>query len=280
MVDDGSKDETPLLIQQLALTDAHYTGVLLSRNFGHSAAISAGLNVASATEAVFIMDADLQDPPELIFEFYKFLNEGHDIIYGVRKKRKEHFLKKSSYYIFYRLLDSISKISIPLDSGDFCMIRRNAVNILNQMPEESRFLRGMRSWIGFSQVALPYERQERQEGNSKYTLGKLIQLALNGIFNFSEIPIKLIFMIGMMALLIASSYLGYAIVQKIFYNVAPEGFTGLLFIIVLFSGVQLISLGILGEYIVRIFFQTKGRPLFIIKRQIRQKEVTDGQGIL
>jgi glycosyltransferase involved in cell wall biosynthesis len=280
LIDDGSKDKTPYLLQQLALTDEHYAAIIFSRNFGHPAAISAGLKAAQATEAVFIIDGDLQDPPELITEFYGKLKAGNDIIYGVRKKRKEHMLKKSAYHIFYRLLNQIAKIDIPLDSGDFCMISRRAVDVLNQMPEESRFLRGMRSWIGFTQVGVEYERDERQAGKSKYSLGKLIQLALNGIFNFSEIPIKLILLIGVAAITIAAGYLGYTLIQKFFFHIAPEGFTGLLFIIVLFSGVQLISLAVIGEYVVRIFFQSKQRPLFIIKNFYRRNNPADGQSIL
>lgn len=275
LVDDGSTDATASLCHQIALSDERYQCIFLARNYGHQIALSAGISVASATDALMILDGDLQDPPELFFEFHNYFLKGYDVVYAVRKKRKEHFLKTSAYYIFYRLLKKISYIDIPLDSGDFSLISRRVADILNKMPEESRYIRGMRSWIGLKQIGVEYERDERSAGESKYSLSMLMKLAFNGIFNFSEIPIKFITKLGIFSVLISLIYFISTIIKKIFYVDVPVGFTGLLFVIILFGGVQLISLGIIGEYIVRIFFQVKNRPLFIIKNRIKSKETLD-----
>jgi dolichol-phosphate mannosyltransferase len=215
----------------------------------------------------------LQDPPELIFEFLNVAAKGFDVVYGIRRKRKEGFLKRLAYYIYYRILKRMAGIEIPPDSGDFCLLTRRAVDVLNQMPEKSRFVRGMRAWIGFHQTGLEYERDERRCGNSKYSLSKLIRLGLDGIFNFSDLPVRFIFLIGLSAMLISAGYLGYALIQKLYYGITPQGFTGLLAVIVLFSGVQLLSLGVIGEYVLRIFFQTKQRPIYIVKSLVKHKRV-------
>ncbi|WP_037326208.1 glycosyltransferase family 2 protein [Runella zeae] len=272
LIDDGSRDDTSLQMRQLALTDARYHCVFLSRNHGHQLALTAGLAAARGTEALFIIDGDLQDPPELLDEFYKKLQEGYDVVYAVRRKRKENFIKRSGYYLFYRLLKSISYVDIPLDSGDFALISRRVADIMNQMPEESRYLRGMRSWIGFKQVGIEYERSERMAGESKYSFKQLFRLAYNGIFNFSEFPIKFMSWAGGTAICIALIYFITVVIKKLFFEDIIEGFTALLFVIILFSGVQLIALGIIGEYVLRIFFQSKNRPLYIVKDEIIDKE--------
>ena len=272
LVDDGSKDNTAEQILQLSLADGRYQSVLLARNYGHPLALTAGLAAATATEAVMVIDGDLQDPPELLHTFYELYKQGNDVIYAVRKKRKEAPLKKFAYHLFYRILKSISYVDIPLDSGDFSMMSRRIVDVLNKMPEESRYIRGMRTWIGFKQVGYEYERDERMAGDSKYSFKKLLQLAYNGIFNFSEFPIKLITNMGFFSISVSLIYLVYNIIKKYVYHAVPEGFTALLFAIVLFSGVQLFSLGIIGEYVLRIFFQVKGRPLYIVKKRIVNKE--------
>ncbi len=161
LIDDGSDDETSFLMRELALGNPLYHCIFLSRNFGHQHAVSAGLQYSSADDVVMVLDGDLQDPPELFFEFYKHFKLGFDVIYGVRKKRKEHYLKRMSYFLFYRILQRISNTPISLDSGDFSMISRRVTNIINQMPEDSRFLRGMRSWAGFKQIGIEYERETR-----------------------------------------------------------------------------------------------------------------------
>jgi len=275
LVDDASTDNTAQLINQMALTDERYTGMFLARNYGHQIALSAGLSIARGSEAVMIIDGDLQDPPELLLTFYNYLKEGYDVVYGIRKKRKENLFKRFSYYLFYRIQKKIININIPLDSGDFSLVSRRAVNILNKMPEESRFIRGMRTWIGFRQVGVEYERDKRVAGSSKYSLKMLMRLAYNGIFNFSDFPIKLITTLGFFTISVSLIFVLVVLIKKFFFNGVPEGYTSLLLAITLFSGVQLISLGIIGEYIYRIFFQVKGRPLFNIKHKIVEKELID-----
>lgn len=272
LIDDGSKDDTAMRIRQLALTDDRYHGVLLSRNHGHQLALTAGMARARGTEALFVIDGDLQDPPELLPDFYKLYKEGNDVVYAVRRKRKEGWLKKTGYYLFYRMLRSISYVDIPLDSGDFALISRRVVDVMNKMPEESRYLRGMRSWIGFNQIGLEYERDARIAGESKYSLKQLLNLAYNGIFNFSEFPIKFMSRTGVTAILVSLIYFVIVVLKKLFFTQVIEGFTSLLFVIILFSGVQLLALGIIGEYVLRIFFQSKNRPLYIVKEEIINRE--------
>lgn len=273
MVDDGSNDNTPLLMQTLAENDKRFVAVFLSRNFGHQYALSAGLSLVDATDGVFIIDGDLQDPPELLEAFYKRLKEGNDVVYAIRKNRKESWLKKTLYKFFYKLLQNISYIQIPLDSGDFCMISARVAKLLNENREESRFLRGIRTWVGFKQIGVEYNREERFAGDSKYTFKMLFKLAFNGIFNFSELPIKWITRLGAMTILSSGLYLLYTVYLRIFHDIVPEGFTALLFTIILFGGVQLLSIGIIGEYILRIFFQVKNRPLFVIDRVVRVEDI-------
>ena len=276
LVDDGSHDKTSQLMEKLSLQNERYKSIFLSRNYGHQIAISAGLANISASEAVMIIDADLQDPPELIEKFYEYYKQGYDVIYTIRKKRKEELIKKLAYWLYYRIFGSISNYEIPLDSGDFCLISRRVVDILNEMPEENRYIRGMRSWIGFRQIGIEYERDARTAGDTKYSLRKLMDLAITGIFNFSTFPIRLITFLGICTISISLIYLSYTLVQRVFFDNVPKGFTALLFIIVLFSGVQLLSLGLIGEYVIRIFFQVKNRPLFIVRNKIIDKKHLDG----
>ena len=273
LVDDGSRDRSREILQALALQDSRFHVILLSKNHGHQLALTAGLSVARGTEGVFVLDGDLQDPPELLSTFYAKFQEGFDVVYAIREKRKEVFYKRWAYFIFYRILKKIANVDIPLDSGDFSFISRRVVNVLNQMPEESRFIRGMRTWIGFKQVGVAYDRQERASGDSKYSFGKLVQLALNGIFNFSEFPIKFVTMLGGFAIVSSVVYFISVVIKKFFVDQVIEGFTALLFVIILFGGIQLAAIGILGEYILRIFFQSKNRPNFIIEKQILNGEV-------
>ena len=273
LVDDGSRDDTAEQIQRLSLLDGRYQCVILARNYGHPLALTAGLAAATASEAVMIIDGDLQDPPELLHAFYDLYKQGNDVVYAVRKKRKEGALKKFAYHSFYRILKSISYVDIPLDSGDFSLVSRRIVDVLNKMPEESRYVRGMRTWIGFKQTGYEYDRDARAAGDSKYSFKKLLKLAYNGIFNFSEFPVKLITNMGLISISVSLIYLTTVLVKKYVYHNVPEGFTALLFSIILFSGVQLLSLGIIGEYVLRIFFQVKGRPLYIVKKRVINKEI-------
>ncbi|WP_019988045.1 glycosyltransferase family 2 protein [Rudanella lutea] len=277
LVDDGSRDNTADLIRLTALSDPRYHGVLLARNFGHQTAVTAGMAAARGTEAVLIIDGDLQDPPELLEEFYAHIQNGYDVVYAVRRKRKEGVLKRFAYSTFYRILKNISYVDIPLDSGDFSMVSRRVVDIMNKMPEESRFLRGMRSWIGFKQIGVEYERSERVAGVPKYSFKMLRRLAYNGIFNFSEFPVKFIIRTGAFAIGIALIYLIQTLVKKYVFGTVPQGFTALLFVIILFSGIQLMALGIIGEYVLRVFFQVKGRPLFVVREEICEQRTMDSE---
>jgi glycosyltransferase involved in cell wall biosynthesis len=270
LVDDGSKDRTAELMTELSLKDDRFISVILSRNFGHQLALSAGMNYVDATEGVFILDGDLQDPPELLDEFYSYLNQGYDVVYAIREKRKENFIKRTAYKVFYRFLKRISYIDFPLDSGDFSMVSRRVVDAINQMPEESRFIRGMRSWVGFKQIGVKYERSERQDGESKYTFKKLLGLALNGIFNFSEYPIKFVSNLGLLTVITSLIYFAITLIKRFYFGTVPEGFTAIVLLIIFFGGVNLIAIGIIGEYILRIFFQVKKRPLFVIKEVIKK----------
>lgn len=272
LVDDGSGDETPLHMQGIAMLDERFKAIFLSRNYGHQIALSAGMAHVSAARAVMIIDGDLQDPPEMLTRFYEKVKEGYDVVYAIREKRKENFAKKFLYWGFYRLLKSISDTNLPLDSGDFCMISRKVNDIIVSMPEQSRFVRGLRTWVGFKQVGIICERDKRIAGESKYSLQKLFKLAYDGIFNFSFTPLKVITRLGYYTILISVVYLSYVLFKKLFGYPLPSGFTALIFAISLFSGVQLISLGILGEYISRIYLQVKNRPLYLVKKVIRNKQ--------
>ncbi|MBL7924330.1 MAG: glycosyltransferase family 2 protein [Bacteroidia bacterium] len=272
LIDDGSRDQTATLIKNKCLGDERYQGILLSRNHGHQLALSAGLSNARGTKAIMVMDGDLQDPPELIHDFFNKHLEGFDVVYAIRKKRKENLLKRLAYWSYYRLQRSVSNFEIPIDSGDFGLMSRRVVDQLIAMPEQSRYLRGMRSWVGFKQTGVAYNRDTRVEGTSNYTFKQLMGLAFNGIFNFSEFPIKFITRLGIITILISLVYLAYNIYRKFFIGDVPLGFTALIMAIVLFSGVQLISIGIIGEYVVRIFFQVKNRPLFIVSEKIVDKK--------
>lgn len=265
LVNDGSTDRTGQLIKNLTMLDDRFVGLSLSRNFGHQMALSAGLQHASATNAIMILDGDLQDPPELWKQFYEKLNEGYDVVYAIRASRKEGFLLKLAYKTYYRVMKHVANLNIPIDAGDFCMISRRVNNLMISFPEESRYMRGIRSWIGFRQIGIPYAREERKAGTSKYTIRKLIQLSYLGFFNFSDFPIKVIKRIGYLGIALGVGYLLYSIYLKFFTHVdVPQGFNGILFAVVMLGSIQFIAIGLIGEYLVRVFFQTKGRPLFLI----------------
>jgi polyisoprenyl-phosphate glycosyltransferase len=275
-IDDGSTDDTGLILERTIFDKDKFSALFLSRNFGHAKALTAGLaNVDETSDAVFIIDGDLQDPPELLESFVLKLEEGFDVVYGVRNKRKEGFLKKLCYKYYYRILRNFANINIPLDAGDFSLISKRVVKQLNSLPEESRYLRGLRSWVGFKQCGISYYRDKRNAGSSKYGIRSLFKLAFNGIFNFSELPIRLIGIVGFTTIVVSIIYLVIILYKKIFFGTVPEGFTTLIFAIILFSGVQLFSIGILGEYILRIFFQVKQRPLYIIKSKIVKGQVVN-----
>lgn len=270
LVDDGSNDETLKLINEIAMLHPWCTSIALSRNFGHQIAVSAGLsNISDDCIAVMIIDGDLQDPPELYKPFFEKIQDGYDVVYAVRTRRKENLLKKTAYWAFYRILNFISSIDIPLDSGDFCMLNRRVVDQLNQMPERSRFLRGMRTWVGFNQIGYEYEREARAAGTEKYNFKMLFRLAYDGIFNFSDMPLKIITKLGIGVMLVSSIYIFIVLIMKLLGYSLPQGYITIIIAISMFSAVQLISLGIIGEYLMRIYNQVKERPLYIIKSKIR-----------
>jgi dolichol-phosphate mannosyltransferase len=272
LVNDGSSDQTAELIEMICKQDNRFTGIILSRNYGHQLAVSAGLANVRGKKGAMIIDGDLQDPPELITNFYQLLIDGYDVIYAIRKNRKESFFKKKAYNLYYRLQKKISNFNIPIDSGDFSMISRRVVDNLNDMPEKSRYIRGMRAWIGFKQIGYEYDRDERQAGETKYSWSKLFELAFNGIFNFSDFPVRFIARLGFLTVIFSLFYFVYNLYRKFYYNDVPQGFTATILAIILFSGVQLISLGIIGEYVLRIYNQVRNRPLFIIDKIIRKEE--------
>ncbi|MFQ4145618.1 glycosyltransferase family 2 protein [Chlorogloeopsis sp. ULAP02] len=273
MVDDGSKDKTLELLQKLHAKDSRFKYISFSRNFGHQTAVSAGLVYAQG-DVVAILDADLQDPPEEIHRFLEKWRQGYQVIYGIRTNRKENFFKKSAYYLFYRILAWCSSIEIPLDSGDFCIMDRTVVSWLNAMPERNRFIRGLRSWIGYRQIGVPYERQARFAGEVKYTFRKLMRLALDGIINFSYRPLQIAGTFGFFVAII--SFLGiiffflHRILNFKIFGYSPQdvpGFTSVILSLLFIGGVQLFTMGLFGEYIGRIFDEVKQRPLYIIKDQ-------------
>lgn len=269
LVNDGSTDDTALLIEAICKKDIRFTGVLLSRNHGHQLAVTAGMAHVRGKKGAMIIDGDLQDPPELVNEFYELLKDGYDVIYAIRKNRKESLLKRVAYKRYYRLQKRISNFKIPIDSGDFSMLSRRVVDAMNAMPEQSRYLRGMRAWVGYKQIGYEYDRDERQEGDSKYSWKKLFELAFNGLFNFSDFPVRVIAKLGLVTVLLAVGYLLYILFRKVFLGNVPEGFTTTIAAIILFSGVQLVSLGLIGEYVLRIYNQVRNRPLYVVDKLIQ-----------
>jgi dolichol-phosphate mannosyltransferase len=274
LVDDGSRDDTLAVAAELAAGDPHLKIVSLSRNFGHQAAVTAGLDYARG-DVVAIIDADLQDPPEELPRFFARCREGFDVVYGIRTKRKEGFFKRSAYHLFYRLLARLANINIPLDSGDFCVMSRRAVDALASLPERVRFIRGLRSWIGLKQTGLSYERQARAAGEPKYTFTKLLNLALDGIINFSSQPLRLISLLGIFLAIFALFLALFVFIQYVTnwtvwgYNPrnAP-GWTSLILTLLILASAQLIALGIIGEYLGRIFEEIKQRPVYMVGQTV------------
>jgi dolichol-phosphate mannosyltransferase len=272
LVNDGSADNTAQLIEDICKQDRRFTGVLLSRNHGHQLAVTAGLAHSRGKKGAMIIDGDLQDPPELVVDFFDLLQQGYDVIYAIRKNRKEGVLKKAAYWLYYRIQKKISNFNIPIDSGDFSMLSKRVVDTMNAMPEQSRYLRGMRSWVGFKQLGYEYDRDERQAGETKYSWSKLFELAFNGIFNFSDFPVKIITRLGFISIVLSLIYITYILIHKLVFNDVPQGFTTTIFAIILFSGVQLLSLGLIGEYVLRIYDQVRNRPLYVIDKVIRDSK--------
>ena len=263
-VDDGSRDRTAEILRSLAADDPRLVVIELSRNFGHQAAMSAAL-AHSTGDVVVMMDGDLQDEPDAIPRFLAEHAKGYDVVYARRVGRKEGWLKRTAYYLFYRLIGALSELPLPLDSGDFCLVTRRVADQMVHLPERNRYLRGLRTWVGFRQTSIDVERAERQAGVSKYSLGKLVRLAFDGIFSFSVVPLRLATATGLVAILVSSLFAAYAVFVRVFLGRSPEGFTALLVAIVFLFGVQFLMFGILGEYVGRIYEETKARPQYVVK---------------
>src|SRR5438876_389016 len=267
LIGHGSSDRTLEILGKAANTDARILIISFSRNFGHQAALTAALDHVSG-DAVVLMDGDLQDLPEVIPIFLKYYDEGYDVVYATRKRRKEGWWLKLCYFIFYRIQAMLSDTRLPLDAGDFGLMSRRVVEQLRNMPEHHRYLRGLRSWVGFRQVGIPIERAERHSGRSKYSLLRLLKLASDGIFAFSIVPLRAATMLGAFSMLLSGLYAVYSLYAKFFLSRSPQGFTALVFLITFLSGVLLFFLGVIGEYVGRVYEEIKARPLYVISKTL------------
>jgi dolichol-phosphate mannosyltransferase len=276
-VNDGSKDRTAEIIKEYSEQDPAVVLLDFARNFGHQIAITAGMDYARG-EAVVVIDADLQDPPELILEMIEKWKQGFDVVYAKRTKRKgETYFKKQTAAMFYRFLRAMTDIDIPLDTGDFRLLDRKVCNQMNSIQEKNRFVRGLVSWVGFKQIAVEYERDERLAGESKYPLKKMLKLSMDGITSFSYKPLKLASYAGVTLSGIGFIYLLVVLYLKLFTDSTITGWSSLIVIQLFFSGIILIILGMIGEYIGRIYDETKNRPLYIVREKYQlepRKEVS------
>jgi glycosyltransferase involved in cell wall biosynthesis len=263
-VNDGSSDETPVILDEIQSHDSRVVAVHLSRNFGHQAAVCAGIDHTRG-QAVVLMDGDLQDPPEVLDKFFLLWRAGHEVVYAVRTKRKENIAKRAAYFLFYRLLRAISDLEIPLDSGDFCLMDRKVVDALKQLPERTRFVRGLRTFVGFRQVGLTYERAAREAGAPKYTFRKLVGLAVDGLVNFSSYPLHVVTYLGLASVTLAVLLTVWVLADAFYNRATPRGWASTIVVVLFMSAIQLISLGIMGEYVRRIFNECKGRPTYIVR---------------
>lgn len=267
-VDDGSRDNTLSILKNIAAFNNRVKVISFSRNFGHQIAVTAGINKAKG-DAVVIIDADLQDPPELIPRMIELWEKGYEVVYGKRIKRKgESIFKLLTAKLFYRFLNNMTSIDIPLDVGDFRLIDRKVANIFSTMNENNRFIRGMISWIGFRQIPIEYERQERFAGKTKYPLKKMIKFAEDGVISFSSKPLKLIGFLGFLCIEISIFIFLYLIIMKFIFNNKIQAYLPIVMIITFFNGIQLGAVCLLGEYISRIYDESKKRPLYIINEEI------------
>ena len=270
-VNDGSSDDSLALIEKLIESDDRVKFLDLSKNFGQQVALSAGLDYA-AGEKIIIIDADLQDPPELIPELVQKVDEGYDVVYAKRKNRKgESFFKKWTASVFYRVFSRLVTIDMPLDAGDFRVISRRVAEALRQMPEQQKFLRGQIAWIGFSQTYVEYDRNERNAGETGYTLKKMFRLAMDGITSFSDFPLRLVTMLGFLVSFVAFLVMIYTLYSKFILKDFVQGWASLMISILFLGGVQLIAIGILGEYISRLNQNTRNRPLYIVRQTNMKK---------
>jgi glycosyltransferase involved in cell wall biosynthesis len=277
LVDDGSSDGTLALLEEAASRDPRIRVISLSRNFGHQAALSAALDHVTG-DATVLMDGDLQDPPEAIPRLVEQFLDGYDVVYVRRTGRKEGIALRVCYFLFYRLMSLLSAVPVALDAGDFGLVSRRVVGELRRMHEHHRFLRGMRSWVGFRQTGVSVERSERHSGRSKYGLLRLVKLALDGIFAFSIVPIRAAAFLGAVVIAVSSLYAFYALYARLFLQESPKGFTALIVAVTFLSGVILFFLGVIGEYVGRIYEETKARPIYIVHRIVGERPSTGESG--
>lgn len=268
-VDDGSTDSTFALLADAARADTRIEIIRLSRNFGHQAALVAAIDHADG-DALIMMDGDLQDTPETIAAFLAEMERGADVVYAIRKARKESLMLRGCYAVFYRLLSRLSNVEIPLDSGDFSLITRRVANTLRSLPEHHRFLRGLRAWTGFKQIGIPVERAARHAGDRKYTLAKLTALATDGVFSFSFLPLRAATVLGTLVIGMTLIYSAYVLASKLLGSSVPQGFSAIFLTNVLLAGVQFLFLGVIGEYVGRIYEECKRRPLYVIDTVVKR----------
>jgi glycosyltransferase involved in cell wall biosynthesis len=267
-IDDGSTDRTPQLLRSLRSTDARIGVIKLSRNFGKEAALTAGLDHCRG-DVVIVIDADLQDPPELIPELLRCWTQGYDVVYGRRVSRQgETVLKRSTSYLFYRLMGRLSRVHIPHDTGDFRLLSRRTVESLRVLREQHRFMKGLFAWVGYPQIAIEYQRQPRQAGRTKWNYWRLWNFALEGITSFSTAPLKVATYLGLLISMFAFTFAAKVTVATLLYGDPVRGYPSLIVVILFLGGVQLISIGLLGEYIARIFNEVKQRPLYLIQSHL------------
>jgi polyisoprenyl-phosphate glycosyltransferase len=271
-INDGSEDGTGQILEEISVSDPRVKIVTLARNFGHQPAVSAALANADG-DAVAVIDADLQDPPEVILEMIDRWREGFDVVYGIRTKRKEAIWKRLCYSAFYRIFKWVSDIDAPLDAGDFSLIDKQVLLQVNSLPEKNRFFRGLRVWVGFKQTGICYERQPRAAGKTKYPILRLLRLAADGVFNFSTVPLTIVFVLGLFMAIVSITAAFAVFIARIFdipwlggHLRDAQGFTSIILTVLLIGGIQLICTGILGEYIGRIYQEVKSRPPYIVRQ--------------
>ena len=270
VVDDGSSDNTCDLLEEAAAQDPRIVAVSLSRNFGHQTALAAALDFVS-NEVTVLMDGDLQDPPEAIPLFVQSYEQGYDVVFARRVNRKEPWWLRACYYLFYRIIAALSSIHLPLDSGDFGLMSNRVIDEIRKMPEHHRYIRGLRTWVGFRQIGIPIERDARPAGRTKYGALRLLKLASDGIFAFSIVPLRAASLTGAIASALSILYATYSLYVK-FWLHSPQGFTALILAVTFLSGINMFFLGIIGEYVGRVYEEAKGRPHYVVRKVTRMRQ--------
>ena len=266
-VDDGSRDGSSEMLDAINRRDSRYKVIHFSRNFGHQAALQAGLDAARG-QAVVLMDADLQDPPEMLRQLVDKWREGYKVVYAIRRKRKESFWKRAAYNLFYRSMKFIANIDTPFDAGDFCLLDHCVVATLTALPERNRFLRGLRSWVGFKQVGIEYERDARNAGEPKYNMRRLVRLALSGYVGFSSFPLRLAAWFGILSAAAGFLMTIWVVLVRVTKPHVPQGWASTSALILFIGGIQMIMLGVIGEYLGRVYDEVRARPLYVVSSRM------------